>query len=149
MIIHGAHTACNGGRCGWPASKVGNVDFAVSTHGSGSQAGLADAYPEGRCVCLGGVCGDCLLGWDGGIIIFHLICFCPPIMILFMICIFCFKEIHPNVPYFNEYSFNLLGGAVTRVHFGTPGSFGPSLGSRTMREHFKTIYIDTSLEHPR
>ena len=48
----------------------GERGSAVGTCGSGSQAGLAGAYPEGGCACLGGVCGDCPLGWDGEIIIF-------------------------------------------------------------------------------
>ena len=56
----------------------GERGSAVGTRGSGSQAGLAGAYPEGGCVCLGGVCGGCPLGWDGRTHCnFHLICCCP------------------------------------------------------------------------
>ena len=56
MISHGAHTACNGGRFGWPASKVVNVVSAVGTCGSGVKLGwLAHVRRADVCVWVGSV----------------------------------------------------------------------------------------------
>ena len=60
----------HGGRFGWSVSKVGNVDSAVGTHESGVKLGWLALIRRTDVHVCSGVCGDCPLGWDGGIIIF-------------------------------------------------------------------------------